>query len=89
MGKIKQQKIKLDTGERNATNNKNENDRLNMILSVTDKIYQLFECKFLSDKQSDQQQKIDESTISEQLDQWQQNQDLRSWIALMDDYTKL
>ena len=81
--------IKLDTGERNATNNKNENDRLNMILSVTDKIYQLFEYKFLSDKQSDQQQKIDESTISEQLDQWQQNQDLRSWIALMDDYTKL
>ena len=51
MDKIKQQKIELDTDERNSTNNKNDNDRLNMILSVIDRIYQFFEYKFLWDKQ--------------------------------------
>ena len=97
LGKIKQQKIKLDTDERNSTNNKNDIDRLNMILSVIDGIYQFFEYTFLLDKQSDQQQKINESTTSEdqqqqpdqQPDQQQQNQNLRSWVMLMDDYTKL
>ena len=39
--------IELDTDERNSTNNKNDNDRLNMILSVIDRIYQFFEYKFL------------------------------------------
>ena len=53
MDKIKQQKIELDKDERNSTNNKNENDRLNMILSVIDRIYNFFEYKFLSDKHSD------------------------------------
>ena len=97
LGKIKQQKIKLDTDERNSTNNKNDIDRLNMILSVIDGIYQFFEYTFLLDKQSDQQQKINESTTSEdqqqqpdqQPDQQQQNQNLRSWVMLMYDYTKL
>ena len=60
-----------------------------MILSVIDGIYQFFECKFLSDKQSDQQQKINESTTSEQPDQQRENQNLRSWVTSMDDYTKL
>ena len=41
--KIKQQKIELNKDERNSRNNKNENDRLNMILSVIDRIYQFFE----------------------------------------------
>ena len=54
MGEIKQQKIKLNKDERNSTNNINENDRLNMILSVIDRIYQFFEYKFLRDKQPDQ-----------------------------------
>ena len=39
LDKIKQQGIKLCTDERSSTNNKNENDRLNMILSVIDRIY--------------------------------------------------
>ena len=51
-----------------------------MILSVIDKIYQFFEYNFLSGKQSDQQQKISKSTISEQPGQRQQNQNFRSWI---------
>ena len=58
LDKIKQQKIKLDKDERNSTNNKNENDRLNMILSLIDRIYQFFGYKsFLKpDKQSDRQE---------------------------------
>ena len=52
MDKIKQQKNELDKHERNSTNNKNNNDRLNMILSVIDRIYKFFEYKVLSDKQS-------------------------------------
>ena len=39
LDEIKQQKIEFDKDERNSTNNRNENDRLNMILSVTDRIY--------------------------------------------------
>ena len=54
MGEIKQLKIELNKDERNSTNNKNENDRLNMILSVVDRIYQFFEYKFLPDKQPDE-----------------------------------
>ena len=54
MNEIKQQKIKLNEDERNSTNNKNKIDRLNMILSVIDRIYQFFEYKFLSGKESDQ-----------------------------------
>ena len=54
LGKIKQQKIWLSKDERNIRNNKNENDRLNTIMSVIDRIYQFLEYKFLSDKQLDQ-----------------------------------
>ena len=54
MYKIKKQKIELDKNERNSTNNKNENDRLSMILSVIGRLYQFFECKCLSDKQPDE-----------------------------------
>ena len=54
MGEIKQLKIELNKDERNSTNNKNENDRLNMILSVVDRIYQFFEYKSLPDKQPDE-----------------------------------
>ena len=42
LDKINQQKIELDKDERNSTNNKTENDRLNMILSVIDRIYKFF-----------------------------------------------
>ena len=41
----KQQKIELGKDERNSANNKNENDRLNMILSAIGGI-----CQFLSIK---------------------------------------
>ena len=51
MDKIKQQKIELNKDKRNSTNKKNENERLNMILSVINKIYQFFKYKFLPDKQ--------------------------------------
>ena len=51
LDKIKQQKIELDSDERNSTNYKNNNDRLNMVLSVIDRIYQFFEYNFLWDKQ--------------------------------------
>ena len=54
LDEIKQQKIKLNKDERNSTNNKNENDELNNILSVINRIYQFFEYKFLSDKQPTQ-----------------------------------
>ena len=56
MDKIKQQKIKLDTDERNSTNNKNENDILDITLSLMDRIYKIFGNKFFSDKQSEHQQ---------------------------------
>ena len=51
MDKIKRQKIELNKDKRNSTNKKNENERLNMILSVINKIYQFFKYKFLPDKQ--------------------------------------
>ena len=54
LDEIKQQKIELKKDERNSTNNKNENDRLNMILSVIDKIYKFFEYNFLQGEQSDE-----------------------------------
>ena len=54
LNEIKQQKITLNKGKRNNTNNKNENDRLNMILSVNDRIYQFFEYIFLPAEQSDE-----------------------------------
>ena len=47
LNEIKKQKIELSKDERNSTNDKNENDRLNMILSVIDRINQLFKYKFL------------------------------------------
>ena len=53
MEKIKQQKIKLKKDERTSTNNKNENDRRNMILSVIDRIYQFFMYEFLPGEQTD------------------------------------
>ena len=73
LDEIKQRKIELSKGEINSTNNKNENDRFNMILSVIDRIYQFFEYKFFSkpDKQSDQQQP----------GQQEQNQDLTLWVT--------
>ena len=55
-----------------------------MILSVIGRTYQ-----FLLDKQSDQQQKISESTIFEQPNQRQQIQNLRSQVTSIDDDTKL
>ena len=51
---IKQQKGELNKDERNSTNNKNENDSLNMILSAIDRISQFFEYKFLLGKESDE-----------------------------------
>ena len=54
MDEIQQQKIKLNKDERNSTNNKNENDTLNMILSVIDRIYRFFEHKSFPAEQSDE-----------------------------------
>ena len=54
LDEIKQQKIKLNEDERNSTNNKDENDELNNILSVINRIYQFSEYKLLSDKQPTQ-----------------------------------
>ena len=54
LDEIQQQKIKLNKDERNSTNNKNENDTLNMILSVIDRIYQFFEHKSFPVEQSDE-----------------------------------
>ena len=53
MNKIKQQNIKLNEDERSSTNIKNESDRLNMILSVIDRVYQFFEHKFFLGEQLD------------------------------------
>ena len=38
LNEIKQQKIKLNEAERNSTNNKNENDKLNNILITINRI---------------------------------------------------
>ena len=53
MDEIKEQNIKLNKDERNSTNDRNENDRLNMILGVIDRIYQFFDHKVLPGEQSD------------------------------------
>ena len=54
MDEIEQQKIELEKDERNSTNNKNGNDSLNIILSVTDRIYQFFQYKLLPGEQPDE-----------------------------------
>ena len=54
LDQIKQEEIKLNKDERNSTNNKNEHDKVNMILSVIDRIYQFFECNFFSGEQPDE-----------------------------------
>ena len=54
MDEIKQQKNKLNENERNSTKNKNENDKLNNMLSVINRIYQFFEYHFFSGEQSDE-----------------------------------
>ena len=54
LDEIKQQKIELNKDERNSTNNKNENHRLNTILSVIDRTDHFSEHKSLSDKQPDE-----------------------------------
>ena len=54
MDEVKKQKIELNKDERNSTNNTNENDRLNIILSVIDRIYRFFEYKFLPGEQPDE-----------------------------------
>ena len=59
LDEVKQQKIKLNKDERNSTNSKNENGRLNMILSVIYRIYKFFEYTFLPGKQSERQQQPD------------------------------
>ena len=59
LDEVKQQKIKLNKDERNSTNNKNENGKLNMILSVIYRIYKFFESTFLPEKQSERQQQPD------------------------------
>ena len=56
LDEIKQQNIKLDDNERNSTNNNNEYDRVNTILSLNDRIYQPFEYKYWLGKQSDRHQ---------------------------------
>ena len=76
LGKIKEQKTKLDNDKRNSTNYKNENDRFNMILVLIDRIYQFFEYKYLSkvEKQSGRQQR---------------NQNPILLVTSIDDYTEL
>ena len=54
MDEIKKQKDELNEDKRNSTNNENKNDRLNMMLSVIDRIYQFFKYKFSSGEQPDE-----------------------------------
>ena len=54
MDEVKKQKIELNKDERNSTNNTNEDDRLNIMLSVIDRIYRFFEYKFLPGEQPDE-----------------------------------
>ena len=54
LNEISKQKIELNKDERNSTNNKNGNERLNMILILIDRIYQFFEYKFLPVEQLDE-----------------------------------
>ena len=46
LNKIKQQNTELKKDERNSANNSNENDKLNMVLSVIDRIYQFSKEEF-------------------------------------------
>ena len=75
MNDIKQQNIKLNKDERNSTNNKNENDRLNNILSVIDRIYRFSEYEFLSDKEPDKQP-------DKQQDKQPDESNLPKWIKV-------
>ena len=72
---IKQQKIKLNKDERNSTNIKSENDRLNNILSVIDRIYRFSEYEFLSDKEPDKQP-------DKQQDKQPDESNLPKWIKV-------
>ena len=54
LNQIKQQKIKLNEDGRNSRNDKNKNDASNNILSVIDKIFQLFVYKLFSCEQPDE-----------------------------------
>ena len=51
MNEIKQRKINLNEDERNSTNNENKNDELNNILSIINRIYQIFEHNILLGEQ--------------------------------------
>ena len=53
LNEIKQQKVKWKEDERDSTINKNKNGELNNIQSVINRIYQLFEYKFLLGEQPD------------------------------------
>ena len=47
LNKIKQQKIKLNEDEENSTNNKKENDKLNNILIIINRIDNFFSINFV------------------------------------------
>ena len=51
MNEIKQRKINLNEDERNSANNENKNDELNNILSIINRIYQIFEHNLLLGEQ--------------------------------------
>ena len=51
MNEIKQRKINLNEDEINSTNNENKNDELNNILSIINRIYQIFEHNLLLGEQ--------------------------------------
>ena len=53
LNEIKQQNVKWKEDERDSTINKNKNGELNNIQSVINRIYQLFEYKFLLGEQPD------------------------------------
>ena len=46
LDKIKQQNTELNKDKRKSANNSNENDKLNMVLSVIDRIYQFSKEEF-------------------------------------------
>ena len=66
LNEIKQQKIKLNEDERNSTNNKNENDELNNILSVINRIYHFFDYNFFQGEQSDESNLPKQVKVSKQ-----------------------
>ena len=51
MNEIKQRKINLNEDEINSTNNENKNDELNNVLSIINRIYQIFEHNLLLGEQ--------------------------------------